>query len=191
VQGLLASTACVIDGCRRGLQAGGQWRSLARRPLLFALLRALGQAWPGAVDRNALIADVFRTREADHTHRARLRVEIGRVRALLAGLLQVEATSHGYRLVALPGIEVVVLVPPTEGEQAEVTALLADGASWSTSALALALGASQRTVQRALAALEGAGQVHANGAGRSQRWLAAPLSGFTTILLLPGALPGD
>ncbi|MBT2766854.1 helix-turn-helix domain-containing protein [Stenotrophomonas sp. ISL-67] len=191
VQHLLASSACVVDGCRRGVWVGGRWRPLARRPLLFALLRALGQAWPGDVEREVLIADVFRTRDGDHTHRARLRVEIGRVRVAVQGLLQVEATTGGYRLVAAPGNEVAVLMPPIEGEPGAVAALLGDGAAWSSSALALALGASQRTVQRALASLESTGQVRATGRGRTQRWLAAPLSGFTTILLLPASLPGD
>ncbi|MGH8088816.1 MAG: helix-turn-helix domain-containing protein, partial [Stenotrophomonas sp.] len=128
---------------------------------------------------------------ADETHRARLRVDIGRARALVQGLLQIEATATGYRLQAAPGQDVAVLAPPIDGEQAAVAALLADGAAWSTSALALALGTSQRTVQRALAALEDTGQVRAHGRGRTQRWLAAPLAGFTTILLLPGSLPGD
>lgn len=191
VQDLLASPACVVDGCRRGVWMGGRWRSLARRPLLFALLRALGQAWPGDVDRDVLIAEVFRTRDGDDSHRARLRVEMGRVRAAVKGLLSVEATADGYRLIAAPGIAVVVLAPPIEGEQGAVAALLADGAAWSSSALALALGASQRTVQRALAALESTGQARATGRGRTQRWWATPLSGFTTILLLPAALPGD
>jgi tetratricopeptide (TPR) repeat protein len=191
VQDLLASPSCVIDGCRRGVWAGGRWRSLARRPVPFALLRALGQAWPDGVDRDALIADVFRTRDADDTHRARLRVDVGRLRRLVQGLLQIDATATGYRLQAAPGQAVVVLAPPIEGEQAAVAALLADGAAWSTSALGLALGTSQRTVQRALAGLEATGRVRAHGQGRTQRWRASPLSGFTTILLLPVSLPGD
>ncbi len=66
-------------------------------------------------------------------------------------------------------------------------ALLADGEAWSTSALGLALGSSQRTVQRALRDLESAGQVRTLGHGRSQRWLSAPVAGFATTLLLPVA----
>ncbi|WP_312325380.1 helix-turn-helix domain-containing protein [Stenotrophomonas sp.] len=191
VQRLLASPACVIDGCRRGVWQSGQWRSLARRPLLFALLRALGQAWPGDVDRDQVIAEVFRTHAGDHTHRARLRVDIGRVRAAVQGLLEIEATDTGYRLRAPAGIDVAVLVPPRDGEPAALEALLADGAAWSTAALALAVGASQRTVQRELAALEAEGAVRSHGRGRAQRWLGTPLAGFTTILLLPASLPGD
>ena len=87
----------------------------------------------------------------------------------------------------------MVLVPPIDGDQASLLALLADGAAWSTSALALALGASQRTVQRALVELEGTGQVRSIGRARAQRWLAPPLAAllpeFTTNLLLPAALP--
>ncbi|MFI8719828.1 helix-turn-helix domain-containing protein [Stenotrophomonas sp. NPDC077464] len=191
VQRLLASPTCVIDGCRRGVWSAGHWHSLARRPLLFTLLRALGRAWPGDVDRDPLIAEVFRTAAGDHTHRARLRVDIGRLRTALQGMLQIDATDSGYRLRAPPKVDVAVLDPPLAGEPAALEALLGDGAAWSTSALALAVGASQRTVQRELVALEAAQRVRCHGRGRSQRWLGAPLAGFTTILLLPASLPGD
>jgi DNA-binding transcriptional ArsR family regulator len=186
---LLDSGALVVDACRHGLQAGAAQRSLARRPILFTLLRALAEAWPGDIGRDALIARAFRLREADETHRARLRVEIGRLRALLKGLTDIEATPRGFALRPLDGRAVAVLAPPIDGDQGDLVALLADGAAWSTSALALALGASQRTVQRALAELEAAGRVRAIGQTRSRRWLAPPLTGFTTILLLPAALP--
>ena len=216
VEALIASGALVIDACRRGLRAGATWRPLTRRPVLFTLARALAEAWPGDVDRNTLIARAFRTRRPDETHRARLRVEIGRLRALIAPLAQIDATARGFALIALPSDrgattspregappsggraaalrprgerEVVVLVPPIDGEQASLLALLADGAAWSTSALALALDASQRTVQRALVELESAERVRSIGRARAQRWLAPPLVGFTTNLLLPAALP--
>ena len=216
VEALIASGALVIDACRRGLRAGATWRPLMRRPVLFTLARALAEAWPGDVDRNTLIARAFRTRRPDETHRARLRVEIGRLRALIAPLAQIDATARGFALIALPSgrgattspregappsggraaalrprgeREVVVLVPPIDGEQASLLALLADGAAWSTSALALALDASQRTVQRALVELESAERVRSIGRARAQRWLAPPLTGFTTNLLLPSALP--
>ena len=189
VEALLASGALVVDACRRGLRAGATWRPLARRPVLFALARALAEAWPGDVDRNALIARAFRTRRPDESHRARLRVEIGRLRALVAPLARIEASARGFALTPRGERDVVVLVPPIDGDQASLLALLADGAAWSTSALALALGASQRTVQRALVELEAAGRVRSIGRARAQRWLAPPLAGFTTILLLPAALP--
>jgi len=181
--------ALVVDACRRGLQIGDAWRPLARRPVLFSLARALATAWPGDVDREALIAQAFRTRHPDETHRARLRVEIGRLRALVTALARIEATARGFVLRPRDERAVVVLAPPIDGDQASLVALLSDGAAWSTSALALALGASQRTVQRALAELESAGRVRANGQARARRWLASPLAGFTTILLLPAALP--
>lgn len=188
---LLSSDALVVDACRRGIGAGGDWRALARRPILFALAQALAAAWPGDAEREALIADVFRTRHPDETHRARLRVEIGRLRALVRPLAEVEATPRGFALRPRARREVVLLAPPIAGEQAALLALLSDGAAWSTSALALALGASQRTVQRALAELEAEGRVRSIGRARAQRWLAPPLAGFTTILLLPAALsPG-
>jgi len=185
VAALLASHALVVDACRRGLHAAGQWLPLARRPVLFALIRALATAWPGAVDRSELIACAFNTRRPDETHRARLRVEIGRLRALVAAMARIEATAQGFVLQARDAHEVVLLAPPMDGEQAALTALLADGAAWSTSALALALGASQRTVQRALVELEAQARVRSIGRARTQRWLAPPLAGFTTILLLP------
>jgi tetratricopeptide (TPR) repeat protein len=179
----------VLDACRHGLRAGPHWLALARRPVLFALARALAEAWPGDVPRDVLIERAFRTRRPDETHRARLRVEIGRLRKLAAPIARITATERGFGLTPLDGRAVVVLVPPIDGDQASLQALLADGAAWSTSALALALDTSQRTVQRALAELEAEGRVRAIGRARTQRWLAPPLAGYTTILLLPTALP--
>jgi len=189
VEALLASDTLVIDACRRGVSAGAAWQSLERRPVLFALARALAQAWPDDVAREALIECAFRTRRPDETHRARLRVEIGRLRALVEGLAQIEATARGFVLRPRGEAGVAVLVPPIAGDQASLVALLSDGAAWSTSALALALGATQRTVQRALAELEADGRVRSIGQARARRWLSPPLVGFTTILLLPTALP--
>ena len=191
VAALLASGALVVDACRRGVGVGDAWCPLARRPVLFALARALAQAWPGDVERETLIAGAFGFRDPDETHRARLRVEIGRLRALVKDMAHVDATARGFALRPHAAHAVAVLAPPIEGEQASLVALLSDGAPWSTSALALALGASQRTVQRALAELEAAGRVRALGAARARRWLAPPLAGFTTILLLPAALPSE
>jgi hypothetical protein len=189
VAALLDSHDLVVDACRHALRAGSQLRPFARRPVLFTLLRALAEAWPADAARAILIARAFRTRRPDETHRARLRVEIGRLRALVAGLADIEATSEGFALKPSGGRAVLVLAPPIEGEEAALVALLADGAAWSTSALALALGTSQRSVQRALADLEAAGRVRSIGQARARRWLAPPLAGFTTSLLLPAALP--
>ncbi|HEY8879907.1 MAG TPA: helix-turn-helix domain-containing protein, partial [Roseateles sp.] len=186
VAALMDSGAVVVDACRHRLRAAALTLDLARRPILFTLLRALAEAWPGDAERDVLIARAFRIRDVDETHRARLRVEIGRLRALVKPVGGIEATTRGF---ALRAPEVAVLAPPMEGEASELLALLADGAAWSTSALALALGESQRNVQRELAALEAAGRVRAVGQTRSRRWLAPPLTGFTTILLLPAALP--
>ncbi len=189
VETLLASGALVIDACRRGLRRDGAWYPLARRPVLFALARVLAEAWPGDASREHLIEQAFRTRDPDETHRARLRVELGRLRALAAPLARIEATARGFALIPHDAREVALLVPPLESEQAELLALLADGAAWSTSALALALDTSQRTVQRALAELEAGSRVRAVGRARARRWVAPPLTGFTTILLLPATLP--
>jgi hypothetical protein len=192
VEALLASKALVIDGCRHVVQADGTAISLARRPVLLTLARALGEAWPADVPRDALIARAFRTRHIDGSHRARLRVEIGRLRAMLGALARVEATPDGFALVPLeppPARQVVVLARPVEEKHGAVLALLGDGESWSSSALALALGASQRTAQRALDALATDGKVEAFGRGRARRWLSTPVPGFTTTLLLPTPLP--
>jgi len=191
VEALIASGALVVDACRRGVRADATWLSLTRRPVLFALARALGEAWPGDVDRNALIERAFRTRRPNETHRARLRVEIGRLRALVTPIARVQATERGFALTPKNDRPVAVLVPPIDGDQASLLGLLGDGAAWSTSGLALALDASQRTVQRALVELEATGRVRSIGRARAKRWLAPPLAGFTTILLLPASLrPG-
>ena len=191
VAALLTSGALVVDACRRGVHAGTAWRPLARRPVLFALARALAEAWPDDVDRRVLIACAFGARRPNESHRARLRVEIGRLRALVAALARIEATARGFVLRPRDGRAVVVLAPPIDGDQASLVALLSDGAAWSTSTLALALGASQRTVQRALVELEATGRVRSIGRARMRRWLSPPLAGFTTILLLPAALRLD
>ncbi len=191
VEALLDSKALVVDACRHAVRDAGTVVSLARRPVLFALARALGEAWPADVPRATLIAQAFRGRYADESHRARLRVEIGRLRSALRELADVSATSRGFALVARRDREIVVLARPVDEEHADVLAFLADGESWSSSALALALGASQRTVQRALDALAAAGKVQSFGLGRARRWLSRPVPGFTTTLLLPGPLPSD
>lgn len=189
VEALLRSDTLVVDACRRGIAADSRWCSLARRPILFTLLRALAERWPQDCDRNELIARAFRTRRPNESHRARLRVELGRLRALVAPMARIEATGDGFVLQPREARAVAVLIPPIDGEQAALQAILADGAAWPTSALALALGASQRTVQRALVALEAEGRVRSIGRARAQRWLAPPLTGFATNLLLSVALP--
>jgi hypothetical protein len=189
VEALLASNALVVDACRHAVREAGRVVSLATRPVLFALAKALGEAWPGDVSRDALVARAFGARRADESHRARLRVEIGRLRAELGTLTGVTATAQGFVLAPHGALEVVVLARPVEEEHAEVLAFLADGESWSSSALGLALGASQRTVQRALDSLAAAGKAQSFGRGRALRWIAPPVPGFTTTLLLPAPLP--
>ncbi|MER8595260.1 MULTISPECIES: helix-turn-helix domain-containing protein [unclassified Mesorhizobium] len=190
VEALLASGALVVDACRNVVRVADTVVSLATRPVLFALARALAEAWPGDVARATLIARAFRGKDADESHRARLRVEVGRLRAELRSLADVSATKRGFALAPRRAGEVVVLAPPVEEEHAAVLAFLADGESWSSSALAIALGASSRTVQRALEQLAQAGKVQSFGRGRARRWMTPPLTGFPTILLLPGPLPG-
>jgi hypothetical protein len=190
VEALLASNTLIIDGCRHVVRDADTIVSLARRPVLLALARTLAEAWPADVARDRLIALAFRAKRADESYRARLRVEIGRLRGQLKNVARISATTRGFALVPERASQVAVLARPLEDRHANVLAFLTDGELWSTSALALALGASQRTVQRALDSLAAVGKVQAIGLARARRWVCAPMQGFTTTLLLPGPLPG-
>jgi hypothetical protein len=191
VEALRASRALIVDACRHVVRDANTVVALAKRPVLFALARALGEAWPGDVPRDTLVARAFRAKRADESYRVRLRVEVGRLRTVLRKLAGVSATKRGFALVPRRAREVVVLARPVEERYAAVLALLTDGESWSSSALALALGASQRTVQRGLDSLAAAGKVQSFGRGRARRWMTPPVPGFTTTLLLPEPLPSD
>lgn len=120
-----------------------------------------------------------------------MRVEVGRLRALLRTLAGVSATKRGFALAPRRARDVVVLARPVDERHARVLALLADGESWSSSALALALGSSQRTVQRALDELATVGKVQSFGHGRARRWTTPSVPGFATTLLLPAPLLSD
>jgi hypothetical protein len=193
VETLLASPALVVDACRHVVRRESKVVSLASRPVLFVLARALCEAWPGDVARDTLVARAFGARRADESHRARLRVEVGRLRRVLRTLADVHATKRGFALAPRRARQAVVLAWPAEvdEEHAAVLAFLADGESWPSSALALALGTSQRTVQRALDALAATGKVQPCGRGRARRWMTPPVPGLTTTLLLPAPLPID
>ena len=190
VETLLVSDTLVIDACRNVVRTATESVSLASRPVLFALARALAEGWPGDVTRDELVKRAFRAKHADESHRARLRVEIGRLRAELGAVAEINATDRGFALSPKPASDVVVLAPAAEEQHASVLALLADGEAWSSSALAIALGVSPRSVQRALEQLSGTGKVQWFGRGRARRWMTPPIPGFPTTLLLPGPLPG-
>ena len=191
VEALLASKALVVDACRHVVRDARSVVSLARRPVLFTLARALGEAWPGDAARDTLVARAFGAKRADESHRARLRVEVGRLRTAIRTLADVRATKWGFALLPRRARRVVVLAPPVDDEHGAVLAFLADGESWSSSALALALGTSQRTVQRALDSLAAALKVRSFGRGRARRWISPPVPGLATTLLLPAPLPID
>jgi len=191
VEALMASGALVVDACRHVVRDAGMVITLATRPVLFALARALGEAWPADVPRSTLLARAFRAKHADESHRARLRVEVGRLRVELRALAEVSATKRGFTLAPRRAREVVVLAPPVDEQHATVLAFLADGEAWSSSALAIALGASPRTVQRSLDSLAAAGKAQSFGRGPARRWMTPPVPGFPTTLLLPGLLPSD
>jgi len=188
VETLFASGDLIVDACRRAVRGRARSVPFAGRPVLFALVGALAEAWPADVPRDRLIERVFQARTVNESHRARLRVELSRLRAALRPLARIKATPRGFALAPIKAPAVLVLAPPIDGPAGSILALLEGGESWSTSALASALGSSQRTVQRALRQLEEAAAVRAVGHGRSRRWLAPTLGGFATTLLLPGAL---
>jgi hypothetical protein len=189
VESVLASDAFVVDACRLVVRDNRKVVSLVKRPVLFTLLRMLAEAWPGEVTRHTLVARAFRAKHADESQRARLRVEVGRLRNLLRTMADVRATKHGFTLLPHHASDVVVLAQAVEEKHGAVLALLGDGESWSSSALSLALGVSQRSVQRALDSLAEVGKVQSFGRSRARRWTTPPVPGFTTILLLPAPLP--
>lgn len=190
VETLLSSDDFILDFCRTMVRSDGRIIGLGSRPVLLALLRSLAETWPQEATRDQLVKHGFRARQADESHRARLRVELGRLRQALDGVAEIKATKHGFKLIVPPGAEVLLLLPPVEVRHAEILALLADGEAWSSSAVALALGTSARSIQRAFEQLAADGHVQSRGQGRARRWMMPPIPGFPTTLLLPGSLPG-
>src|SRR5258705_7806418 len=146
VEGLLASKAFIVDACRHVVRHAGTVISLAKRPVLFALARALGEACPGDVPRDALIVRAFGSKLSDESHRARLRVEVGRLRSAIRALADVRATKRGFALAPRRARKVVVLARPVEEEHAAVLAFLADGEAGSRSALYIAHGSNTPTI---------------------------------------------
>jgi hypothetical protein len=187
VETLLASDALIVDACRNAVRARTTIIPLATRPVLLTLVRVLAEAWPADVPRETLLKRAFRAHHADESHRARLRVEIARLREAIVPLAALSATRQGFVLQPHAASDVVVLAPPVERDHAEVFALLSDGQAWSSSALALALSLSIRTVQRALEELALNSKVESFGRGRACRWIASSVPGFPTSLLLPAA----
>ncbi len=185
VEKLLATDTLIVDACRNVVRGGTTIVPLATRPVLLKLMRALAEAWPEDVARETLLKHAFGARHADASHRARLRVEIARLREAVKPLATLSATRDGFVLQPTTTRNVAVLAPRVEGDRAEVLALLGDGEAWSSSALALALNISPRTVQRALEELARDSKVEMFGRGRACRWIASGVPGFPTSLLLP------
>lgn len=189
VEDLFAADGDIVDACRNTFHTTTAAVPLGNRPVLFALLRALAEAFPGDASRADLLARAFGAKQADESHRIRLRVEIGRLRAAIRPHANIVATPRGFALKPESG-GVTVLAPPVDGPHPEVMALLADGEAWSSSALAIALDVSPRTVQRALDSLARDGAVERFGHGRACRWIASAVPGFPTSLLLPAPTLG-
>ena len=183
-----ASRGLLFDARESSVSAGKLRVSLKGRAVLFGLARLLAEAWPLEVARRQLLAQVFGVTRANDSHRARLRVELARVRRALRQLLTIAATPDGFRLDPLGEREVQVLTPVSESEHSQMLSLLSDGEAWSSSALATALGVNQRTVQRSLRALEAAGRTRSSGRARTKRWFLSPPNEFATPLLLPAPL---
>jgi len=179
------SADVVIDGGGREVRSSGDCISFARRPVLFELLRILAEAWPEAVSRDLLIKRAFGARRLNESHRIRLRVEVGRLRKFVRRRLAVIAKEPGYALFA--NHEVALVMPLEESPASRVLSLMHGGEPWSASSLALALGVSERTVQRSLGELQSAGKVGATGNGRGRRWVR--LFEIPTDLLLPRSSP--
>ncbi|QFT01716.1 hypothetical protein FIV06_30065 (plasmid) [Labrenzia sp. THAF191b] len=188
VEALVASDTFIVDTCRNAVRLGEKLISLDRRPVLLALARALAEVWPEDVSRENLLMHAFGAKHVDDSHRARLRVEIARLRKVIKPVAAVRATSLGFALKLYGAHQVAVLAPPVESDHPEVLALLADGEAWSSSALAMALDVSSRTVQRKLEDLALAGKVRSFGRGRACRWTLSSVPGFPTSLLLPLAI---
>ena len=177
----------LVDGCRQIVVGGRVIVPLARRPILFALLAALARAWPGSITRDELAARGFSVQRVNASHRARLRVELGRLRKLMEGLdASPIATPDGYRLASTRSV--AVLLPPTDDEDARISILLGDGAAWSAQGLAEHAGVSKRTAQRLLAFLVERGAATRTGTGRDLRYTRTGTPIASRMLLL-GLVP--
>ncbi|MGK3961528.1 helix-turn-helix domain-containing protein [Sorangium sp. So ce118] len=194
VEALVAAEGrVVVDSLRRRVLDGGAARAdLSRRPVLFAMLEALARAHPAAIASADLARAAFGVRTINESHRRRLRVEVGRLRAALGGAGVVRALGNAYRWELGGGVELVLLAPLDPGNAGAICALLADGAAWSAPAIGAALCKSTRTVQRALSELVLARAVEVSGSGPSRRYARprAALSIASQMLLLGLALPG-
>lgn len=184
IEALLASDMLIADACRNTVRHKNIIVSLARRPVLFALTRVLAEAWPSEAPRDTLLARGFDARFVDESHRQRLRVEIARLRKILSPIAHIRATKRGFILLPTRTREVAVLAQPFEDEHGDLLALVADGEAWSSSALAIALGKSQRSIQRSLEALATSGKVQSFGKARARRWMMSSVPGFAPSPLL-------
>src|SRR5690606_29731093 len=91
IEAILAIPGLVVDACRRVVRSSAEAVSLTGRPVLFALARELGEAFPVDVPRDRLIERVFDARRPNESHRVRLRVELGRLRKALGPIAGIEA----------------------------------------------------------------------------------------------------
>jgi hypothetical protein len=177
----------LVDACRRLAVSAGITVSLARRPVPFALLLVLARAFPASVPRDELALRAFDVRRVNASHRARLRVEMGRLRKLLHGLGAAPvATADGYALTSAR--DVAVLLALSDDDAARVALLLGDGATWSAQRVAEHAGISKRTAQRALGALVARGVAVRFGRGRTVRYARAGAPIASRMLLL-GLVP--
>lgn len=194
MEALFATDALIVDATRGIIRAGGRGASpirLVGRPVLFALAQALAEAWPGDVSRSVLLARAAHARHGDGSRCTRLRVEISRLRAAIGEGARIEPTPRGFVLRPGGRRSVALLLPPGEAvAHGDLLVLLGDGAAWTSTALARALGISQRSTQRALDALAGAGRIDPFGRGRARRWAIRRVPGFPGSRVFSPALPG-
>jgi hypothetical protein len=160
----------VVDGLGRRLRFRDQVVDLRRRPVLYALLAELARALPEGASGERLIRTAFAARAPNESHRARLRVEIGRLRRAIQGHVEVSAVAGAWRIRARSGERIQLIEPLGDPRFAPIEALLSDGAAWSAKSLARALGQGERTVQRSLLDLAQRGAVEPIGSARARRY---------------------
>jgi hypothetical protein len=188
IEAASSGAVLLVDACRRLVIGGRASVPLAKRPVLFALLFVLARAWPNGVARDELASRAFDAKKVNASHRARLRVELGRLRKLLSGLAEPVATDDGYVLASAR--EVMTLLPPSDDDDARIAILLGDGASWSAQGLAEHAGVSKRTAQRALADLVAKGGAMRSGTGKAVRY-TRPGPRIASRMLLLGLVPAS
>lgn len=166
----------------------GERRSLRAKPALLALLVALARSHPDAVEWKALASSVMSAPRPNESHRARLKVELGRLRRMLPSGTAIRSLGGGAWTLETAA-SVVTLVPLLRRAPEErALTLLSDGRAWRAKDLAEALEMGPRVMQRDLAALAARGVVRQTGRGPTTRWyVPGRAESIASQMLLLGA----